>query len=300
MKPQEKQRRPPKNPQSGPERGDKPAGAGLSIILVTYNHRDFILPCLRSLSLISGDLDPEIILVDNHSSDGTGQLVRENFRQARLIENPKNLGFARAVNQGFRESRGDVVLLLNPDIQVLPGAIESMTSYLRNDRRTGILLPKLINPDGSLQYSCRTFCHPFIFFLRRAPLSWVFSNHRAVRRHLMMDWDHQDIRQVDWGLGACMMVRREALGETEMLDERFFLYFEDIDLCFSLNKSGWKTVYYPEAVLVHHYLRESAGALFNRAKWEHLKSLIKFYFKLGSLKPKTFRGALRAQKQDSN
>jgi GT2 family glycosyltransferase len=300
MKKQESRRRTPGKARADSDKREHPNGVGISVILVTYNHRDFILPCLRSLGQISKGLEPEIILVDNHSSDGTGPLVRQNFPQIRLIENPQNLGFARAVNQAFRGSRGELILLLNPDIQILPGAIEKMAAYLRDDERTGILLPKLINPDGSLQYSCRTFCHPFIFFLRRAPLSWIFSDHRAVRSHLMMDWDHQDIRQVDWGLGACMMVRREALGQTEMLDERFFLYFEDIDLCFSLNKSGWKTVYYPEAVVVHHYLRESAGGLFNRAKWEHLKSLIKFYFKLGSLKPKTFRGALRAQKQDSN
>jgi hypothetical protein len=300
MKLHKNRTKPFKSAGADPEKGDKPNGVGLSIILVTYNHRDFILPCLRSLGSISRNLNPEIILVDNHSSDGTGQLVRQHFRQARLIENSKNLGLARAVNQAFRESRGEFVLLLNPDVQVLPGAIEKMAAYLRDDGKTGVLLPKLINPDGSLQYSCRTFCHPITFFLRRAPLSWVFSDHRAVRHHLMMDWDHQDIRQVDWGLGACMLIRREALGETQILDERFFLYFEDIDLCFSLRKSGWKTIYYPESVMVHRYQRESAGGLFNRAKWEHLKSLIKFYFKLRRLTPENFRERLQTQKQDFN
>ena len=288
MKFQESQTKPFKSLEEALPKRDKPNGVGLSIILVTYNHRDFILPCLQSLDRISKNLDREIILVDNHSSDGTGQLVRQHFRQARVIENQENLGFARAVNQAFRVSRGEFLLLLNPDVQVLPGAIERMTAYLRDDGKTGILLPKLINPDGSLQYSCRTFCHPLTFFLRRAPLSWAFSDHPAVRHHLMMNWDHQDIRQVDWGLGACMLIRRKALGETQIMDERFFLYFEDIDLCFSLKKRGWKIIYYPKAVMVHHYLRESADGLFNRAKWEHLKSLIKFYSKGGRLKPENF------------
>ena len=300
MKNQKSQRKPSEIARADSPQRNKPNGAGLSVILVTYNHRDFILPCLRSLGLISRNLNPEIIVVDNHSSDGTGQLVRQHFHQIRLIENPQNLGFARAVNQAFRESRGNLLLLLNPDIQTLPGAIERMAAYLRDDGKTGILLPKLINPDGSLQYSCRTFCHPFTFFLRRAPLSWVFPGHQAVREHLMMDWDHQNIRQVDWGLGACMLIRREALGETQIMDERFFLYMEDIDLCYSLNKRGWKIVYYPEAVMVHHYLRESAGRLFNRAKWEHLKSVFKFYFKLGRLNPEKFHGDWKAQEQDSN
>ncbi len=300
MKERESQRKPSPQVPRGSVPGTPSNGGGLSVILVTYNHRDFILPCLRSLDVIPKDLHPEIILVDNHSADGTGQLVRQNFPQIRLIENPQNLGFARAVNQAFRESRGELVLLLNPDIQVLPGAIEKMAAHLRDDGKTGILLPKLINPDGSLQFSCRTFCHPVTFFLRRAPLSWLFSNHRAVRDHLMMDWDHQKIRQVDWGLGACMLIRREALGEGQIMDERFFLYFEDIDLCFSLNKNGWKIVYYPEAVLVHHHLRESADGIFNRAKWEHLKSLFKFYRKLGRLTPENFQGDWQPQKQDFN
>jgi hypothetical protein len=269
---------------SGKRDGD--GATGLSILLVTYNHRDFILPCLQSLRLINESLNPEVIMVDNCSADGTGQLTRQQFPQVRLIENRRNLGFARAINQAFRESRGEFLLLLNPDIQVLPGSVEKMTTHLQMDERTGIVLPKLVNPDGSLQYSCRTFCHPFTLFLRRAPLGWVFSDHPSVRRHLMMDWDHKEQREVDWGLGACMLIRRKALRGDRIMDERFFLYFEDIDLCFSMKKAGWRVVYNPEAVLVHHHLRQSAEGFFNRAKWEHLKSLVKFYRKHRSLRPR--------------
>ena len=200
MKFHNNQAKPVRPAEADPGKDDTPNGAGLSIIRITYNHRDFILPCLRSLGSISRNLNPEIILVDNHSSDGTGQLVRENLRQARVIENPKNLGFARPVNQAFRESRGDLVLLLNPDIQVLPGAVEKMATFLRDDGKTGILLPKLINPHGSLQYSCRTFCRPLTFFLRRAPLSWIFSGHRLVRHHLWIGTTRIPGKWIgDWG-----------------------------------------------------------------------------------------------------
>jgi len=133
MKSQESQRKPSEKARADSAKRNKPNGIGLSILLVTYNHRDFILPCLRSLGLISGNLNPEIILVDNHSSDGTVQLVRQHFHQIRLIENSQNLGFARAVNQAFRESRGNLLLHLNPDIQILPGAIERMAAYLGDD-----------------------------------------------------------------------------------------------------------------------------------------------------------------------
>ncbi len=257
----------------------------LSVLLVTYNHRDFIQTCLQSILPGTGSPSHEIIAVDNRSSDGTGQLIRHLFPQVRLIENRKNLGFAQAANQAFRESRGKFLLLLNPDIQVLPGAIEKMVAYLRQNEKIGVVLPKLVNPDGSLQYSCRTFCHPLTLFFRRAPLGWFFSDHPSVRRHLMIDWNHENAQEVDWGLGACMLIRRKAVSEDRLMDERFFLYFEDIDLCFSLKRAGLKIVYYPEAVLVHHHLRQSAAGMISRAKWEHLKSLVKFYWKHRSLRP---------------
>lgn len=258
----------------------------LSVLLVIYNHRGFLLDCIHSILQCAGDFRHEIIAVDNRSTDGSGPLIRQHFPQIRLIENRKNLGFARAANQAFRHSRGEFLLLLNPDIQVLPGSIEKMTAHLRENEGIGIVLPKLVNPDSSLQFSCRTFCHPFTLFLRRAPLGWFFSDHPSVRRHLMMDWDHEEAREVDWGLGACMLIRRSALSGDRIMDERFFLYFEDFDLCFSVKKAGWKVFYDPGAVLVHHHLRQSADGPFNRAKWEHLKSMVKFYWKHRSLRPR--------------
>jgi GT2 family glycosyltransferase len=102
----------------------------------------------------------------------------------------------------------------------------------------------------------------------------------------MMNWDHADPREVDWGLGGCMFLRREAVRGGEVFDERFFLYMEDVDLCFRMKANGWKVIYYPEAVMVHAHVRESARGIFNRAKWEHLKSMIKFYRKYGGFSPR--------------
>jgi GT2 family glycosyltransferase len=259
----------------------------ISIIIVTYNNAEFILSCLQSFPDSLAELEHEVIVVDNHSTDGSRSIIRENFPGLCLISNKFNLGFARAVNQGFRKAKGKYFLILNPDVQLLPGSIDKMIHFLEGHPAIGVLLPKLLSPDGSLQFSCRTFYDFSTLFFRRTPLGKIFPNHKIIRKHLMMDWNHDEIREVDWGLGACMCVRKEALGGQDIFDERFFLYFEDVDLCLRLKKEGWKVVYYPEAVMVHAHIRQSADGVFNRAKWEHFKSLIKFYFKHQRFSPPT-------------
>jgi GT2 family glycosyltransferase len=251
----------------------------LSIIIVSYNTREFISACLNSIKKYLDGLPYEIIVVDNHSVDGTSRLIHEDFPDVSLIENGKNLGFGRAVNEGYKKAGGKYLLILNPDVEILPGSVEKMIHFLEGHPEVGLLLPKLVNPDGSLQFSCRTFYDFLTLFFRKTPLGKAFPNHKIIRKHLMLDWDHREPREVDWGLGACMFLRRDALGNREIFDERFFLYFEDVDLCLRLKKEGWKVVYYPEAVMIHSHLRHSAKGVFSRAKWEHLKSLIKFYFK---------------------
>ena len=257
----------------------------LSIIVVNYNNAAFILSCLASIKKCLDEIDYEVIVVDNHSTDDGRRLIREKFSDLSLIANVENLGFARAANQGFREAKGKYFLILNPDVQLLPGAIDKMVYFLEGHPAIGLLLPKLVNPDGSLQFSCRTFYDFSTLFFRRTPLGKIFPNHKIIRNHLMMEWDHREPREVDWGLGACMCVRKAALGGQDIFDERFFLYFEDVDLCFRLKKDGWKVVYYPEAVMIHSHLRHSARGIFSRAKREHLKSLIKFYFKHRGFSP---------------
>jgi GT2 family glycosyltransferase len=142
----------------------------------------------------------------------------------------------------------------------------------------GLVAPRLINPDGTLQLSCRAHYTMATYALRRTPLRLLFPDHPVVRRHLMADWDHAEVREVDWVLGAAMMLRREALGDAVM-DERYFIYFEDVDLCLRLQREGWKVVYQPGAVMVHHHRRASADGLLNRRKYEHFKSWVKFNLK---------------------
>lgn len=258
----------------------------LSIIVVNYNSSGSILSCLQSIRNWLERMSYELIVVDNHSTDNSCQLVQEKFRDLCLVQNSENRGFARAVNQGFGRTRGKYLLILNPDVTITPGSIDRAIDFLNCHPEVGLLLPKLVNPDGTLQFSCRTFYNFPTLLFRRTPLGKIFPNHQIIRKHLMMDWNHEEIREVDWGLGACIFLRREALKGQNLFDERFFLYFEDVDLCFRLKKEGWKVLYYPEAVMVHAHARMSAEGFFNRAKWEHFKSLIKFCFKHGRLKPR--------------
>ena len=258
----------------------------ISIIVVNYNSSAFISSCLSPIRKYLHGMTYEIIVVDNHSADDSCQLIREKFPEFCLVENDKNMGFAQAVNQGFRRTKGKYLLILNPDVQLLPGSMNKMINFLEGHPAVGLLLPKLVNPDGSLQFSCRTFYNFSTLLFRRTPLGKIFPNHRIIRRHLMMDWDHADLGEVDWGLGGCMFLRREALRGGKIFDERFFLYMEDVDLCFQMKQNGWKVVYYPEAVMTHAHLRESAQGIFNRARWEHLKSMIKFYRKYRGFNPR--------------
>jgi len=258
----------------------------LSIIVVNYNTASLVSSCLACITENIHDKAFEIIVVDNGSMDGSCRLIRERFSALCLIENVENLGFARAVNQGFRLSRGKYLLILNPDVTLTSGSVETAIHFLDGHPEVGVLLPRLLNPDGSLQFSCRTFYDFSTLLFRRTPLGKFFPHHRIIRKHLMMDWDHEDVQEVDWGLGACMFLRREALKGQDIFDERFFLYFEDVDICFRLKKEGWKVVYYPGVAMIHAHLRQSGKGIFNRAKWEHFKSLIKFYFKYRGFRPR--------------
>lgn len=251
----------------------------LSIAVVTHCSKNFIDACLRSIREAAISIAYEVLVVDNRSSDGTAHHIRTNFPDIRLIENGCNEGLAKAINLASRQTTGRYFLFLNPDIRVCAGAIPSLMAAMESDKTMGLCAPKLLNADGSLQYSCRRYYTLGTLVLRRTFLRRMFPHHRVVHDHLMMDYDHAEPREVDWVLGAAFLLRREAIQGQNFMDERFFLYFEDVDLCLRLRKAGWKVMYYPEAVMVHHHQRASAKAIWNRAKFEHLKSWIKFSWK---------------------
>ncbi len=251
----------------------------VSVVIVSYNSRSVLSPCLESLTAQSLFEHTEVIVVDNASSDGTPTMVRENHPWVKLIAGRKNVGFSRGVNIGIREAAGEYLLILNPDTVVRRDSIEKLIEFMERNPNAGIVGPKLVYHDGTLQFSCRRFYTWKVLVLRRTFLGKIFKNSQAVATHLMMDFDHDSTREVDWILGACLLVRREAVESVGLLDERFFLYFEDVDWCYRMKQRGWKVFYHPDSVVIHSYARESAQSVINRSVVAHLASLIRYYDK---------------------
>jgi len=258
-------------------------GPAVSLVIVSHQTRDLLRACLRSIYEHPPSGAFEVCVLDNASTDGSGEMVRSEFPEVQLIENKDNVGYSRAVNLGARRTSAPYVLVINPDILVTEGSVEALVRFMDARPRVGVAGGKLLNPDGTLQYSARTFYTPRILLLRRTFLGRLFPNSRAIREHLMLDWDHGEACEVDWLIGACLMIRRAAAEDVGLMDERFFLYFEDVDLCYRMKQRGWGVVYVPEAVMVHHHRRQSARRVINRPLLWHLNSVFRFYEKWGGV-----------------
>lgn len=262
-----------------------------SIIIVTCNSKSKIGDLLDSLDKAGANLVQETIVVDNNSSDGTVEIIRR-YPRIKVISNTRNLGYAKAVNIGLKEAKNEYCLVLNPDIVVIPGAIEIMLGYLAAHPQVGLVGCKLLNEDGTLQYSVRRFLDLRTYLYRFTPLRGLMAGSAIERYYLMQDWDHNDNRLVDWVLGGCMMIRRSALLEVGYLDEGFFLYFEDVDICYRMWEKNRQVAYVAEAAMIHKHMRASANKLFNRATYEHFKSLFLFLMKHGVRLPKNSPSSL--------
>ena len=260
----------------------------LSVIILNWKTREDLRRCLHSIFQSQPSLVPvgssrreargvavpaahegrppemEVIVVDNASTDGSPEMVREQFPQARLIVNPDNVGFSAGNNRGIEASEGRYVLLLNPDTITQPGAFAALVAFADAHPEAGVVGAKLLNGDGSLQYSCRAFPTLATGFFRDTPLGRLFPNNRYNRNYLLTDWDHNSPREIEWVSGAAMLIRREVLEQIGNLDEDFFMYCEDVDLCYRARQRGWKTLFCPDAVFTHLIARASdqnAGAM---------------------------------------
>jgi len=251
----------------------------VSIIIVTYNSARVIGACLESLAAECASGLAEAIVVDNASADDSVRVVRDRFPWATVIESGDNLGYSKGVNLGIQSARGRFLLILNPDTVVRRGTLRRLIDFVEKTPDAGIVGPKLVFHDGTVQLSCRRFYTFRVLIMRRTPLGKIVKNSKAVSDHLMLDFDHNTTREVDWLLGAAMFVRREAVDNVGMMDERFFLYFEDVDWCYRMKQRGLKVYYLADAVIEHGYKRESAQAVLNRSFAAHLVSLFRYYEK---------------------
>jgi GT2 family glycosyltransferase len=251
----------------------------LSVVIVNYRSGELLNACLEALFHDVESKDCEVFVVNNDCAADLASVQTLRKPGVRTIQNGGNVGFGAAANIGFKESKGEFLLLLNPDVVARPGAVRLLLEAMQSRPDVGIALPQLRNPDDSLQYSCRRFYTWSALWMRRGPWRRRLASHPSVRRHLMQEWDHASLTEVDWGLGAAMLVRRQAVPGAQLFDKRFFLYFEDVDLCWRLHRAGWKVVYNPAAVMTHQHRRDSAQAGGSLAKLHHLGSLMKFLWK---------------------
>ncbi len=241
----------------------------LSTVIITHDEEKHIKKCLDSIGT------HEVILVDNASTDQTVSIVQSNFPQAKIIRNKTNLGVAQARNQGIKEATGEYIMFLDADAELANDTINKLLEAMEQKPRAGIVAPKLIYPNGKLQYSCRRF-PTFWNILSRGFL----GESDSPNWYLMRDYDHKTPREVDWVMGACQLIRREVLNSIGLLDGGYFYGYEDVDFCWRALRKGWKVVYVPDAVAIHHYQRRSArGGIFNRLKWSHFSSAMRFLLK---------------------
>jgi len=253
----------------------------VSIVIVNYKTKDKIKECLKSIvDSDNSGVSLEVIVVDNCSGDDLSDL--KNIVDFKFIASPKNLGMGGGNNLGIKEAVGEFVLVLNPDTVLQRTALKTLFDYIKNNLEVYIVGPKLLNPDMTLQYSCSRFPKVYTPLIRRTFLGKIFKKHADW--FLMKDFSHDIIKEVDWLMGSCLMIRKNGFAG---FDERFFMYFEDIDVCRRSWEVSKKVVYNPEAEVIHCHARASAqnpwyvSVFKDKVTREHIKSWFKYFLKWG-------------------
>jgi len=243
----------------------------LSIIIVSYNVCQFLLNCIQSILDTAGSIDYEIIVIDNASTDGSAEAVRETFPNVQVMANEANLGYARANNQGYLISKSNFLLLLNPDTVVKPGAIKSVLEFMKDTPDAGIAACRLLNRDSSLQKSIKPF--PSI---KEHLLKALFIDKLLYRQYWKETYYKPEPLEIDYCSGAFMMVRRMALGAMSLMNPQLFMYAEEKDLALRLREKGWKTYFVPVGEVVH-FREQSTRQMVQDMFLELQKSQLRFF-----------------------
>lgn len=259
----------------------------LTIAVNGYRNPELLRLCLDSLfkEMRGSGIDYEVIVADSATEESTEMLMRENFPQVRFYPFAENVGFRTMVNKSLEEANGRYIFLINSDIVLTSGAVPKMLEYLKAHPDIGILSPKQMNFNGTLQQSCFRFYQPETVLYRRTWIGRFPFGKKHLRWFMMQDYDHRDPKAVDWVMGSAMFVPREAALRVGPMDQRFYMYMEDVDWCRRFWECGLKVVYYPEAIVYHYHGKGSArggflgSLLSNRLTWYHIESAIKYFLK---------------------
>jgi GT2 family glycosyltransferase len=294
----------------------------VSIVIVSYNVAGYLRGCLDSIRKETSCAH-EIIVVDNNSTDDSVAIAGSFMPGLKLVQKHENVGFARANNQGFGMAQGRYIFMLNPDVVVMDRAIDKLVDFMDKNPEIGACGPKNVSPDMSLQLNCHHFPTLSMILVEYLRLKRKFQKRRFFGREHMTYWSYDEVKDVDWITGASLMIRKEALDEVGWLDEDYFMYSEESDLCYRLKKKRWRVAFYPEASILHYggqsslsqqqqtvhsktitkYLHQSRYLFFRKnygkgREWL-LRALDILYFSLSYVKNKVqFRKSDRQEKMD--
>jgi GT2 family glycosyltransferase len=233
------------------EKAVEAAQPAVSIVIVTWNGKGYALECLSSLRNHGTSAVIETIVVDNASTDGTSEAIRQLFPTVKLIQNKSNFGFAKANNIGMILTKGKYLCLINSDVTIPPGCLAKMSAYMEQNPDVGILGPKMLSPDGAVGHSVMRLPTVWNTLCCALGLHLIFNNSRTLGGFLMSGFCYDGIEDVEVLTGWFWMVRQCALEEVGPLDEQFFMYGEDIDWCHRFRRAGWRVVFYPGAEALH-------------------------------------------------
>jgi N-acetylglucosaminyl-diphospho-decaprenol L-rhamnosyltransferase len=250
----------------------------LSIVIISWNTKALLVDCLDSVYQFPPKEEFEVWVVDNDSHDGSPEILKENYPQVHLIENKNNVGFAEANNQAIQYCQGKYILLLNPDTVVHANALESLVKFLDENEDAGAAGSYLLNPDGSLQPSC----HPAPTLMREWWRLFHLDRFRLFGSYDMHSWDSNHPRRVDVIQGASFIVRKEIVDKIGFLDGDYFMFSEEVDLCYRLRNAGWEIYWVPQSQVVHYggqSTRQVASEMFLQLYLGKLKYFRKHYGK---------------------
>ncbi len=247
----------------------------ITVAVINHNTKKHLKECL--LSILNQEIKTEVVVVDNASTDGSQKMVSEEFSSIQLIQNKRNLGFSRAVNQVMSKNNRGYIFILNSDTKLKKNCLTILLKFMEKEKRAGVVGPKILNEDGSLQFSRRHF-PSLVDATFHAFLGNVFPNNLFSRRYKMAGANQEKTQKVDWLSGAAMFIRLNAAHEIGLFDEGYFMFVEDMDFCFRLWQKKWQVYYHPQAEIIH-YVGGSASQkpIFNII--EHQKSIWRFYVK---------------------
>ena len=262
----------------------------ISVIIVNWQVKEYLKKCLLSIKKIYGDTQNflknsvcplEVIVIDNASTDGSVSMIRDTFSWVKLIVNLSNRGFATANNQGIKISKGKYILFLNPDTEITENSFHIMMNFLKDHKNVGAVGCRIIYPNGALQPSCRRFPTVELAFWEQNHDFFLRDPEKVSNDYFMKDMDYSMMQEVDQPMGAGLMVKKEALDDVGGFDDKYFMFFDEVDLCYRIKQKGWKIMYFPQVTIIHHRAK-SVDFAFEKG-WsmdkEFHKSMFRFLWK---------------------